>query len=470
MRFQGKVTLFFTGLFVLLFLQGFFFISHEKSIFHREMEDKGRLLGENLAEISKESIANYQLSRLVNQIESIKAKTDISHISIVNERYMVLADTRPNLEGWIYSGKLVEQTDVRFRRDRMIVRSPIYILENLRGMVEISFTLDALNSKIRENAVIFLLFFIFEVLAAVLFGVFFEIQLVKPLDQLARKVTDITPDSLVEPIRLPDHTSVEIRRVASSIEQMKETLNQAQEEIISKTRMATMGKIAANFAHEIRNPLEAISGSVEILGYDIGEGINREEYLSIIKEEIRNLNDYLENFLEFAKVRPMNRGRVDINGMIRDTLLLLRPLYSKKKIRCNSQLKENLPDCLADAGQLKRVLINVVINSIEALEEITDTEGRRIDIMTDLEAGKIRIDVNDTGPGIGPEKIEKVFDPYFSTKTHGSGIGLSISRKIVEQHEGTIGIESSPGKGTRVTILLPQYMNDEDGNEKHSGS
>lgn len=470
MRFQGKVTLFFTGLFLLLFLQGFFFISHEKSIFHREMEDKGRLLGENLAEISKESVANYQLSRLVNQIESIKAKTDISHISIVNERYMVLADTRPNLEGWIYSGKLVELTDVQFRRDRMIVRSPIYILEKLRGMVEISFTLDALNSKIRENAMIFLVFFIFEVLAAVLFGVFFEIQLVKPLDQLAGKVTDITPDSLVEPIQLPEYTSVEIRRVARSIEQMKETLNQAQQEIISKTRMATMGKIAANFAHEIRNPLEAISGSVEILGYDIGEGINREEYLSIIREEIRNLNDYLENFLEFAKVRPMNRGRVDINGMIRDTLLLLRPLYSKKQIQCISRLMENLPDCLADEGQLKRVFINVMINSIEALEEAGGIGEKRIEIMTGSEEDKIRIELNDTGPGIGEESMEKVFDPYFSTKMHGSGIGLSISRKIVEQHEGSIGIESTPGEGTRVNILLPQYGIDEDDNERHSGS
>jgi len=455
MRFQGKVTLFFTGLFLLLFLQGFFFINHERSIFHREMEDKGRILAENLAEISKESIMNYQFSRLVNQIESIKSETDIEHISVVNERYMVLADTRAHLEGWTYSGKLVEGTEVRFRNDRMLVRSPIFILSELRGMVEISFTLDSLNSKIRQNALIFLAFFVFEVMAAFLFGIFFEIQLVKPLDHLARKVTGITPESLVEPIKLPKTTSVEIKRVAGSIERMKETLNQAQEEIISKTRMATMGKIAADFAHEIRNPLEAISGSVEILGYDIGERTERDEYLTIIKEEIQNLNDYLETFLEFAKVQQINRGLININTIIRDTMLLLRPLYSKKHILCNSRLADSIPECLADVGQLKRVFINVLINSIEALDEVAGASEKRIEITSDNYKKYVRIVIKDTGVGIDPDDLQKVFDPYYTTKTGGSGIGLVISKNIVEQHKGTIGIESSPEEGTRITILLP---------------
>jgi len=468
MRFQGKVTLFFTGLFLLLFLQGSFFINHERSIFHREMEDKGRILAENLAEISKESIVNYQFSRLVSQIESIKSKTDIEHISVVNERYMVLADTRAHLEGWTYSGKLVEDTEVRFRNDSMLVRSPVFILSELRGMVEISFTLDSLNNKIRQNALIFLAFFLFEVIAAFLFGIFFEIQLVKPLDHLARKVTDITPESLIEPIQLPRTTSVEIKRVAGSIEQMKETLNQAQEEIISKTRMATMGKIAADFAHEIRNPLEAISGSVEILGYDIGERTERDEYLTIIKEEIKNLNDYLETFLEFAKVQPINRGMVDINTIIRDTLLLLRPLYTKKKILCRSHLSDNLPECLADAGQLKRVCINVLINSIEALDETAGTAEKRIEISSDRYDKSVKIAIEDTGAGIDPKGIQKAFDPYYTTKANGSGIGLSISRKIIEQHKGTIGIESVPGEGTRVTILLPLEEAEEDEEHSHS--
>jgi len=468
MRFQGKVTLFFSGLFLLLSLQGVFFIYHERRIFLREMEDKGRLLAENLAEISKESIVNYQLSRLVSQIESIKEKTDIGYISVVNERYMVLADTRRYLEGWTYSGNLAKSTEVRFRKDRMLVRSPVFILSELRGMVEISYTLGSLNSKIRENALIFLAFFVFEVMGAILFGIFFEIQLVKPLDHLARKVTGITPESLVEPIKLPKATSVEIMKVAGSIEQMKKTLNQAQEEIISKTRMATMGRIAADFAHEIRNPLEAISGSVEILGYDIGERAERDEYLTIIKDEIRNLNDYLATFLEFAKVQPISKGLVDINTIIRDTLLLLRPLYVKKHIECSSRLADDIPECLADAGQLKRVFINVLINSIEALDETDGAREKRIEIQSDRCEKGVRVVIEDTGVGIDRESLQKVFDPYYTTKTNGSGIGLAISRKIVEQHRGTVAIDSVPREGTRVTIVLPSEEAKEHEEHRHS--
>jgi signal transduction histidine kinase len=455
MRLQSKVFIFFACLFLLLVLQWVFFITYEHRIFTSEMQEKGTLVADNLAEISRDPIINYQFSRLIMQIQSIQQQSDIDHISIVDSRNQVLADTRDAVEGWFFSGPLTEETTVEFLHDTMLVRSPVRMFGSLIGNVEILFSLDAYNQKIRTSTMIFLFFLFFEILISVLFGIFTEFQLVKPLDQLTSQVTNITSQSLDHPIELAAGSVPEITRVAQAIDLMKSNLQQAQQEIVIKTRMATMGKIAANFAHEIRNPLEAISGSVEILSYHIDEALPEFEYLSIIREEIDTLNDYLENFLEFSRQQPVNRRPVDMNSLISSTLLLLRPVYAKKRIHCCSDLSPVLPDLPADAGQIKRVLINIMLNSIEAIDEGSDEAHRQLKVMSRQEADQAVITIEDSGCGIAQEALGQVFEPYFTTKQNGSGIGLAISNQIIERHGGTLGIESAPGMGTTVTVRLP---------------
>lgn len=455
MRIKTKAALFFMGLFLLLFIQGVYFISHERNIFYNEMEDKGRILAENLAEISRDAIVNYQFAQLIHQIQSTKSKTDIDYIKIVNERNLAVADTRSGYEGWIYSGNLANTTRVTFLEDLMMVKAPIFIMGTLRGNVEIAFPLHVMNSKIRKNALIFIIFFIFEIIGAVLFLIFFEIQLVKPLDQLAQRVTDITPDSLIQPLQIPSISTVEIKRVSGAIEQMKDTIHKAQEENIEKTKLVTMGKIAANFAHEIRNPLEAISGSAEILGYSIEKDSEEDEYVSIIREEIGNLNDYLERFLEFAKNDPVHRAWHDIETIIHDAVLLLRPLFVKKNISYVSRISPDIPECYLDGGQLRRVLINLLLNSIESIDEGRDACAEEILIMAEKVQDSVRIEIRDCGTGIDPDVLDRIFDPYVTTKSGGSGIGLSICRKIISQHEGTIRILATSQKGTQIEVQLP---------------
>lgn len=470
MRLQGKVSLFFGGLFLLIIIQGIFFITHDRRIFQREMADTGRLLAENLAEISRESIASYQFSRLLSQVESIRNKSDVEYISIVNENNLVLADTRSQYEGWIFSGELVRETVIDQNRSTMLVRAPVFILGTLRGNVDIAFSLDGLNQKIKENILVYLLFIIFEVAAAILFILVIEMQLVRPLDQLAAKVTDINPKELQEPIILPRSSSIEITRVSGAIDQMKNNLKRAQDEIISKTKMATMGKIAASFAHEIRNPLEAISGSVEVLSYDIEEKAPGFEYIAIIREEIKNLNGYLENFLEFSKTQPVHRVRTRLNQVIEDTLLLLRPLCLKKKITCIRKYYPELEDCYADPWLIKRVCMNLLLNSIEAFDEKNETAEKRVELETaNSGSGFVQLIIRDNGIGIASEHLDNIFDPYYTTKASGSGIGLPVCRQIVEQHDGILTISSplngegvqdegaQDRNGTEVRLMLPVF-------------
>jgi len=124
---------------------------------------------------------------------------------------------------------------------------------------------------------------------------------------------------------------------------MRKKLNQAQEEIVSKTQFAIMGQIAADITHEIRNPLEAISGAVEIISSEENFGKNSKESLSIIQDEIQNLNDYLNKFLEFTRSEPICSEKVQLNHLINDCIFLLNPLFMKKKIKINIKLKEELP-------------------------------------------------------------------------------------------------------------------------------
>ncbi len=485
MRIQSKVTLFFGGLFVLIAMQGLFFISHERQVLRREMSGTAVILAENTAELSREFIVGYQFDRLSSQIATIIDSAAASRISIVNENGLVLADTRKDYEGWIFSGPPAAQTVVEQGRDTLTVRAPIYILGTLRGNVEMIFPLDELNSKLRENILVFSLFILFEMAAAVLFVLLIERQLVRPLQELTNTVTKIGTGAFDEPYRSIPSASVEIRRVSEAVETMKRNLHEAQQEVIAKTRMATMGTIAASFAHEIRNPLEAISGSVEVLSYDISEGNPAGEYIAIIREEIKNLNGYLENFLEFSKPRPVTRIETDIGILIDDTLLLLRPLCQKRRITCTRVLPEHPPLLYCDPWLIRRVCMNLLLNSIESFEPFSGGEnrlrteqGNRISVtVEETDSGMLSIRIEDNGCGIDRELLQHIFEPYFTTKTAGSGIGLAISRQIAEQHGGSLTILSPvPGgdggrAGTAATITLPLSADDgENSDETHSGS
>jgi len=256
---------------------------------------------------------------------------------------------------------------------------------------------------------------------------------------------------------VPPHSSVEIQKVGEALENMRRKLLENRKELVTKAKFATMGKIAFNLAHEIRNPLEAISGSIEILGTDIKKGSERYDYVTIIKDEIDNLNDYLTEFLEFTRSKPRNREYRKIENLIEDTLFLLMPLIKKSSISLSKKYTGSGASSFIDANQMKRVFLNILLNSIESL-----SEGGRIEIKTELDSkeSKMIISIKDNGCGIPEEDRENIFEPYFTTKKNGSGIGLALSKKIINQHEGTIEIMSFFGKETDVIIHLPIITED----------
>jgi signal transduction histidine kinase len=206
-------------------------------------------------------------------------------------------------------------------------------------------------------------------------------------------------------------------------------------------------------AHEIRNPLEAISGAVELIDTGISSGQEAREYLGIIREEIRNLNDYLGEFLEFARPESHEPVPTDLNALLGETLLLVTPLARKQQILVTVRPSPIPLLCRVDGNRLKRVFLNVILNGIEACEA-----GGRVEVFVDTRDGRGVVTVRDNGRGISEDIAGRVFEPYFSTKVRGSGIGLSVSKSIVEQHGGDIRISGRPGTGTEVVMTFPKEI------------
>jgi signal transduction histidine kinase len=447
---QSKVFIFFGVLLLLIAFEWVFFDTFQTSVLRDEMAERGSVLVRTLAQLAAQPMLAFQITRLESLVDSLLEEKDVSYARLYNANHTVLAATDRHQEGWTFSGGLATSPEIRFEQRFLRSRAPIRILDDLQGMAEIAFSLDTLAAKIRRSRLIFLAVFVGEILLALGFALFLELQVVQPLGRLAGQVQAIRFDSLDEPLPTARLPARELRHLRESLEQMRGKLHAAQREIVARTQLATMGQIAANMSHEIRNPLEAISGAVEVLSFEASLGADGRRSLGIIQEEIQTLDDYLSEFLQLARPAPVRAAPAAINPLIQDCLLLLKPLLRKKHLRTELSLGEDLPSCTVDTNQIKRVVVNLLLNAIDAV-----ADGGMLRVCTAAVDGGIEVRFTDNGAGIRAEHLERVFDPYFTTKSGGSGLGLPLSRQIVEQHGGSIALASRPKEGTTVTVRLP---------------
>ena len=223
-------------------------------------------------------------------------------------------------------------------------------------------------------------------------------------------------------------------------------------EVERSARLASIGRLAAGVAHEIRNPLSSIKGFATYFGErykDIPEDKNTAQ---IMVNEVERLNRVISQLLEFARPVNINKKTIDIKTVIHHSVKILERNAIEKDIRINVKIPSGLPHIAVDSDRINQVFLNLFLNSIEAMEA-----GGELSIAVDFNSATemMKIKVKDTGKGIAPVDIGNIFDPYFTTKQSGTGLGLAIVHRIVESHNGEIKVESIEGKGTDVTIRLP---------------
>ncbi|MBI5076352.1 MAG: HAMP domain-containing protein [Nitrospirae bacterium] len=213
-------------------------------------------------------------------------------------------------------------------------------------------------------------------------------------------------------------------------------------------RLSALGEMASTVAHETKNPLNAIKLAASYLKNNF-QGELLTEFLGIIEEEASRLNEISSNFLGFSKPAPLNLKRCSINAIVDATVDLIRQEATDRNIEIIVLKDENLPLMPCDFSGIKQALLNLLINAMDA-----STAGDTISVSTEAAKGVASLIVQDTGKGMSAEETEKVFKPFFTTKTRGAGLGLAIVDRIIKEHGGEIEVDSVPGKGTKFTITM----------------
>ena len=231
-----------------------------------------------------------------------------------------------------------------------------------------------------------------------------------------------------------------------------ESLKTLQALVRYSTELTAYGQLKASVAHEVRNPLNAIIIHLELLKDHVtGHSSDAEQSLEVIESEIRRLDRVVHGFLTFVRPQAIQLTSVDVNALLDSSVALLAIEWRRKGVRFASRYDRDLPHISADEELLSQVFLNLLLNACEAM-----TDGGTITIVTEEDGEKgIRISIADAGSGIAPEHRDKIFDLYYTTKSNGSGIGLSTASRIINAHDGLIDVISAPGHGTTMTMRFP---------------
>jgi two-component system sensor histidine kinase HydH len=225
-------------------------------------------------------------------------------------------------------------------------------------------------------------------------------------------------------------------------------------ELARERHLASLGQMAAGLAHEIKNPLGSIKGSAEILGDDFPPESRKHDLLKVLVQETDRLNRVVEDFLTFARPRPIERKPTQVNALVRDVLSQIDVVSSTRGVRVASDLDPELPAALLDGEKLHQVFLNLALNALSAMPE-----GGTLTVETRSSSREstrhIIATFRDEGTGILPEDLDRIFDPFFTRSEKGTGLGLSISHTIVKNHGGRIDVAANQPKGSAFSVILP---------------
>lgn len=247
----------------------------------------------------------------------------------------------------------------------------------------------------------------------------------------------------------------EIGDLAREFDAMAHAIEEREQKLIRSERLATVGRMAAHITHEIRNPLASVGLYVELLGDEVGDNAEAHRLLGSIGGEVDRLSEITETYLRFVRLPKPKLEHEDLGAIATAVLEFARGELALAGVKLEIDIASGLPDVAADESQIRQALLNLVRNAKEAMPE--GGQLRVSLVLETLETGArwLRLIIADSGPGIAAEDLPKIFDPFFSTKEKGTGLGLALVQQIVSEHGGRIEVEMPPAGGTQFAILLP---------------
>jgi signal transduction histidine kinase len=418
--------------------------------------------------------------KLIAHPDEIRAKSaeDLSGLSIVKE---VLSGQAGGAE--FYSGAIKERKVGAY-----------FPVEELGWGVVVEQSMAKAYFELRRVETNSLLFVILGVALTVGVGVFFAKSIEKPIKDLIAGTEAVRQGDLN--VRMEVESIDEIGTLTMAFNLMTKELRESQDRLILSEKLASLGTMAAGMAHEIKNPLVSLRTFTQLLQQKWDDEEYRNKFVQIVPHEIERINKIAESLLKFGKPMKPELTKVDVNAVLEDVLLLLESETKKNNIRVTTKFAD-LPLIVADQGQLSQAMVNVVLNAVQSMKD-----GGELTVKTDLgevihlgkigAKGKFRsegevgemsfggeeekseaeqgvlkpvgvvfIEITDTGSGIPAENLKSLFDPFFTTKMTGTGMGLPITLRIIEEHLGSIKVRSQVGIGTTFLITLPQNVEEQ---------
>jgi PAS domain S-box-containing protein len=263
-------------------------------------------------------------------------------------------------------------------------------------------------------------------------------------------VTDITDRKQAE--EAVHQLNIELEK---RVEERTRELRDAQEQLVRHEKLSVLGQMASSVGHELRNPLSVINSAIyylKLVQPDADAKIK--QYLGIIDQEVRNSDKIITDLLDFARIKSVDREVVSVPGLVRQTL---ERFPVPPSIQVTLDFPSGLPQVFVDPRQMVQVLGNLTVNACQAMTSSGVSKGGQLSLYSNVQNDMIIINVKDTGVGIPPENISKLFEPLFTTKAKGIGLGLAVSRKLVEANGGNIEVQSEAGRGSLFCVYLPIY-------------
>jgi signal transduction histidine kinase len=228
---------------------------------------------------------------------------------------------------------------------------------------------------------------------------------------------------------------------------------QLQAELIQNQKLSATGRLAASLAHEINNPLQAIQSCLELAKNNTGDAVKQERYLNMATGELERLAHIVQQMLEFNRPGKGERTPIDVMELVDDVLAFSAKRIQNAQVVVETDVAEQIPRIIGVGNQLRQVFLNLILNAVEAMPQ-----GGRLRILARRKSEEqpwVTVAFTDTGSGIPADAIDKIFEPFYTGKTAGTGLGLAVCHQIIANHDGRITVESAVGRGSTFTVWLP---------------
>ncbi len=407
---------------------------HYSSEVVREMEDQLRTIADEVQlEVAEQPNADY--SALAKELSQKRGTPIVLQSTDEVEQSSVTMHMEKD-------GTLTKVGQYSFKLGDVPVRVTATV--NFRMQTEL---MRALRNK--YVATVLLVF-----LATLALMIYFIGRTLRPLRELSETCAQIGAGNL---------RNVEVRRNAGEVLALEQTFNHMVQSLRDKElmernlrqaqRLSALGTLAAGVAHDVRNPLNAIkllSGHALDTVQELDGGSAAARQIETIRNEVNRLEEIVSGFLSLAKERELQPEPCLVDGLLSECAHLIKPDAEAREVRLITELRAGGAEVMADPKQLRRAVLNVLINAVEACRP-----GGRVRLYSRLTDDHCEIEIRDDGPGMSQETADHAFDPYFTTKKTGTGLGLSITRGIIEEHGGTIALDSQEELGCQALICLP---------------